>query len=168
MTIRIKAPGDGDYTVALEAIFTDSLTGFFAPMPIFWKTFAERQHLIPDEAGNPPSAASVAGGSGGVSVNATGSGSKNKDVVYAPKLLQSSEPDFTPSARALKYQAKVLVDFIVGTDGIPSKLAVKHAAGLGLDEVAIVAVERYRFSPAMKNGEPVAVELNVEVNFQIF
>jgi protein TonB len=40
--------------------------------------------------------------------------------------------------------------------------------GKGLDEKAVDAVRQYRFNPAMEAGKPVAVELNVEVAFQIF
>jgi protein TonB len=29
-------------------------------------------------------------------------------------------------------------------------------------------VQQYKFKPAMMNGKPVAVYVNVEVNFQIF
>jgi protein TonB len=39
---------------------------------------------------------------------------------------------------------------------------------MGLDEKALEAVRQYKFKPAMENGKPVLVELNVEVNFQIF
>jgi hypothetical protein len=40
--------------------------------------------------------------------------------------------------------------------------------GYGLSEKAIEAVSRYRFKPAMKNGEPVPVMVNVEVNFRLY
>ena len=36
------------------------------------------------------------------------------------------------------------------------------------DEQAIKAVQQYKFKPAMENGKPVPVPMNVEVNFQIF
>jgi len=39
---------------------------------------------------------------------------------------------------------------------------------MGLDEKAMEAVRQYRFKPARENGKPVAVYLNVEVNFEIF
>jgi protein TonB len=39
---------------------------------------------------------------------------------------------------------------------------------MGLDENAVEAVKQYRFKPAMENGKPVAVYLNVEVLFAIF
>jgi hypothetical protein len=29
-------------------------------------------------------------------------------------------------------------------------------------------VQQYKFEPAMRNGEPVAVEVNIEVNFRLY
>jgi protein TonB len=39
---------------------------------------------------------------------------------------------------------------------------------MGLDEKAIEAVRQYKFKAARYNGKPVAVQLNAEVDFQIF
>jgi outer membrane biosynthesis protein TonB len=36
-----------------------------------------------------------------------------------------------------------------------------------LDEKAIEAVRQWRFRPGLKDGEPVAVVVNVEVNFRL-
>jgi len=38
----------------------------------------------------------------------------------------------------------------------------------GLDQKAVDAVKQWKFEPAMKNGEPVAVVINVEVNFKAY
>jgi protein TonB len=38
---------------------------------------------------------------------------------------------------------------------------------MGLDEKAVEAVKQYRFKPAFANGMPVAVYLDVKVNFEI-
>jgi TonB family protein len=45
---------------------------------------------------------------------------------------------------------------------------VQRTLGLGLDEKAIEAVRKWKFEPAMKNGQPVAVQVNVEVNFRLY
>ncbi len=45
----------------------------------------------------------------------------------------------------------------------------KHqAAAASLDQTAVDTVKQYKFKPAMKDGKPVAVYLNVEVDFQIY
>jgi TonB family protein len=39
---------------------------------------------------------------------------------------------------------------------------------MGLDQNAMEGVERWRFSPATRNGQPVAVALNIEVAFNLY
>jgi periplasmic protein TonB len=46
-------------------------------------------------------------------------------------------------------------------------LKVVRALGLGLDEKAIEAVQKWRFKPGVKDGRPVAVAATVEVNFRL-
>ena len=43
-----------------------------------------------------------------------------------------------------------------------------RSLGLGLDEKALDAVRTWRFEPARKDGVPVAVQINVEVNFRLY
>jgi len=39
---------------------------------------------------------------------------------------------------------------------------------MGLDENAIEAVKSWKFEPAMKDGQPVRVEIAIEVNFHLY
>jgi TonB family protein len=39
---------------------------------------------------------------------------------------------------------------------------------MGLDEKALEAVRTWRFEPARKDGQPVAVQINVEVIFRLY
>jgi protein TonB len=88
--------------------------------------------------------------------------------VSAPVLIFSVEPEFSEEARKAKVAGNVLVNLWVDTNGNPSHVHVIRGVGMGLDEKAMEAVRQYKFKPAMENGRPVLVELNVEVNFQIF
>ncbi len=88
--------------------------------------------------------------------------------VSAPVLIYSVEPEFSEEARKAKVAGNVLVNLWVDQHGNPSHVHVIRGVGMGLDEQAVKAVRQYRFKPAMENGKPVLVELNVEVNFQIF
>jgi protein TonB len=88
--------------------------------------------------------------------------------VSAPVLIYSVEPEFSEEARKAKVAGNVLVNLWVDTNGLPEHVHVIRGVGMGLDEKAIEAVKQYKFRPAMENGKPVLVELNVEVNFQIF
>jgi protein TonB len=84
--------------------------------------------------------------------------------VSAPEVLFAPEPEFSEEARKAKVAGNVLVD----TNGNPAHVRVIRGIGMGLDEKAMEAVRKYKFRPAMENGHPVPVEMNVEVNFQIF
>jgi len=88
--------------------------------------------------------------------------------VSAPVLIFSVEPEFSEEARKAKVAGNVLVNLWVDANGNPSHVHVIRGVGMGLDEKAMEAVRQYKFKPAMENGKPVLVELNVEVNFQIF
>jgi TonB family protein len=44
---------------------------------------------------------------------------------------------------------------------------VQKSLGHGLDEAAIKAVRSWRFKPAMKDGRPVTVQINIEINFRL-
>ncbi len=88
--------------------------------------------------------------------------------VSAPVIIFQPEPEFSEEARKAKVAGNVLVYLQVDPTGKPIHLRVLRGIGLGLDEKALEAVRQYRFKPAMENGHPVTVEMNVEVNFQIF
>jgi periplasmic protein TonB len=88
--------------------------------------------------------------------------------VSAPVVLFAPEPEFSEEARKAKVAGNVLVYLQVDTSGHPIHVKVLRGIGLGLDEKAMEAVRQYKFKPAMENGKPVTVEMNVEVNFQIF
>ncbi len=83
-------------------------------------------------------------------------------------MLFAPEPQFSEEARKAKVSGNVLVYLQVDPTGKPTHVRVLRGIGLGLDEKAKEAVLQYKFKPAMENGKPVAVEMNVEVNFQIF
>jgi protein TonB len=88
--------------------------------------------------------------------------------VSQPVVIYQVDPEFSEEARKAKFMGVVLVNLIVDTQGRPQNVHILRGVGMGLDENAIKAVQQYRFKPAMENGKPVPVELNVEVNFQIF
>jgi periplasmic protein TonB len=88
--------------------------------------------------------------------------------VSAPVVIKQVEPEFSEEARKAKTAGNVLVNLWVDEQGNPQHVRVLRGVGMGLDEKAIEAVKQYKFKPAMEGGKPVLVELNIEVNFQIF
>ena len=88
--------------------------------------------------------------------------------VSAPRAIYKPEPEYSTEARQAKYQGTVVVSLIVGSDGKAHDVRVARSLGMGLDEKAIEAVQQWRFEPAMKDGRPVAVAVNVQVSFRLF
>lgn len=88
--------------------------------------------------------------------------------ISSPKVISAVDPEFSDEARRQKYQGVVVLSLIVDAQGNPQRIRVIRPLGMGLDEKAIEAVRQYKFKPAMKGGQPVPVEINIEVNFQLF
>ncbi len=87
--------------------------------------------------------------------------------VSAPRVLYDPDPEFSEEARKAKFQGTVILWLVVGPDGKARDIRVARSLGMGLDERAIAAVRTWRFEPARMNGTPVAVQINVSVNFQL-
>jgi len=61
-----------------------------------------------------------------------------------------------------------VISIIVDAQGYPRNPRLVRSLGMGLDEKALEAVQRYRFKPAIKGGKPVASMISVEVNFRLY
>ena len=88
--------------------------------------------------------------------------------VSAPRVTYQPDPEYSEEARKAKYQGTCVLWLVVGPDGRPRDIRVARSLGLGLDEKAIEAVKNWKFEPAMKDGKPVAVQINVEVDFRLY
>jgi len=87
--------------------------------------------------------------------------------VSAPRALYDPDPEYSEEARLAKYQGTVMLWVVVGTDGRAREIRVQRSLGMGLDEKAIEAIRSWRFQPGMKDGVPVAVQVNIEVAFHL-
>jgi periplasmic protein TonB len=88
--------------------------------------------------------------------------------VSAPRAIYTPDPEFSEEARKAKYQGTVVLWLVVGPDGRTQRIRVQRTLGMGLDEKAVEAIRLWRFEPARKDGVPVAVQINVEVNFRLY
>jgi TonB family protein len=100
------------------------------------------------------------GGSGGGVYRAGGE-------VSSPVLISKVEPEYSEEARKAKYSGVVRLSVIIDEHGIPQDIRVTGPLGLGLDEKAIEAVQRWRFRPGVRNGKPVKVKASIEVSFRL-
>jgi protein TonB len=88
--------------------------------------------------------------------------------VTQPRPIYDPDPDYSEAARKAKYQGSVVLWLVVGVDGLPHNIRVQRSLGMGLDEKALAAVSTWRFQPATLSGQPVAVEINVQVSFRLY
>jgi protein TonB len=88
--------------------------------------------------------------------------------VTVPQVIFNPEPSFSDEARKAKAQGIVLLLLVVGKDGRTYDIRVSQSLGMGLDEKAIEAVNRWRFQPATLNGQPVATQIAVQVDFHLY
>lgn len=88
--------------------------------------------------------------------------------VSAPRTIYDPDPEYSEEARKAKYQGTVVLWAVISPDGRAHEIRVQRSLGMGLDEKAIEAVRKWRFQPGVKDGVPVAVQINIEVNFRLF
>ncbi len=102
------------------------------------------------------------GGGFGGGVYQVGNGVRPPVPIFAP------EPEFSDQARMAKYQGECIVEVVVDTKGMPRNPRVIRHLGMGLDQKALEAVEKYRFKPATLGGRPVAVRMDILIDFHIY
>jgi protein TonB len=118
-----------------------------------------RSHGVGDNDG-PGAGPGKDGGYGGDAFSVGGD-------VSAPTIVYRVEPEYSEEARKVRYQGTVLLAAIVKRDGTVDVTRVIRMLGFGLDQNAIQALKQWRFRPAMKDGMPVDVTLNIEVRFNL-
>ncbi len=101
---------------------------------------------------------SVRIGNGGVIPNA---------AMTPPSLIESTAPLYTSGAWDQGIEGIVTLEIRVDSNGNIEVLRVIKGLGYGLDENAIAAVRQWKFTPARRNGVPVEVISQVDVQFNI-
>jgi hypothetical protein len=91
-------------------------------------------------------------------------GLQRRDIT-PPELLEHSDPVYTGSAPE-NYDAPVFLGVFVGTEGQPLRIDVLRATGYEEAEAAIEEVKKWRWRPATKDGQPVAVQTTAQVRFR--
>ncbi len=87
--------------------------------------------------------------------------------VRPPTIVSKIEPVYTDDARDAKIQGSVLLSLVIDRSGVPNEIEVARSLDSGLDQNAVHAVQQWRFHPATKDGQAVAVRAHIEVNFKL-
>ncbi len=96
-------------------------------------------------------------------------------IVLAPEIfpeliggLEALQSAIIYPACALRasIEGRVLLRFVVNTDGSVSDIEVTRGIGGGCDEAAVDALMAARFTPGFQNGRPVRVRFAIPVTFR--
>jgi TonB family protein len=188
-----RSPEQAD--AAMSKIFLTSQDDFATLVPDYWKVCVadglggknKNCRFSPEVAAIPGIASQVRGepltdasnGSGSSPATPESSWVKSADFtsggmtrighgVSPPRAIYSPEPQFAEPARAAKYEGVLTLMLVVEKDGLPTHVHVVRPLGCGLDLKGVQAVRNWRFRPAEKDGQPVRVEIAVEVNFHLY
>ena len=81
-------------------------------------------------------------------------------------LQHKVDPSYPMLARQMKVQGSVVLQALIGRDGLIQDLHVLSGPGI-LSSAAQEAVRQWRFRPYLQNGQAVETEANITVNFTI-
>jgi protein TonB len=86
--------------------------------------------------------------------------------VSAGLLIRQVKPNYPPLAKQARIQGHVLLQAEISKEGLIQNLQLISGHPM-LAPAAIEAVKQWRYRPYLLNGEPVAVETQVDVNFSL-
>jgi protein TonB len=82
--------------------------------------------------------------------------------------IDSPRPIYPRQARLMGWEGTVVLRVLVSADGRTAEVTVVAGSGyLVLDESAVDAARRWRFSPALENGHPTAMAHEVRIRFRL-
>lgn len=85
-----------------------------------------------------------------------------------PVLLNSIDPSSNEYAQKFGIAGMALFRTVVDASGKPQEIAIARPIGFGLDEKAVEAIKNSRFRPALRNGQPAPVVIDLVVTFRIY
>jgi TonB family protein len=101
------------------------------------------------------------GGKGGAGAGAAGAVTAGVAILYKPN------PAYSPEGRAHKMQGDVVLEVVFLASGRMQVTRVVSGLGFGLDEQAMEAAKRIRFTPAQRDGQPVDFPARVRIEFRL-
>jgi len=86
--------------------------------------------------------------------------------ITPPRVTHQVTPVNKPDDdRGFRISGTVLVGLVVSSSGEPKDVHVAKSLDKEIDQSAVDAVKQWRFDPAKKGNQPVAVRITVEIRF---
>jgi periplasmic protein TonB len=110
----------------------------------------------------------IGNGNGNGSGGGTGGGIYSPgNGVTGPTVVTQEQPEYSDDARKAHLTGFVMLSIVVNTSGKATNIDVVKSLGMGLDEKAVEAVQRWVFKPGTSKGVPVNVRAQVKVTFTL-
>lgn len=90
---------------------------------------------------------------------------KGSEVTQRARVLRKPEPSYTEDARKNLITGTVVLRCVFSFDGRVKNIVVIRGLPDGLTERAIEAAKQIKFVPAIKDGRPVSMWMQLEYNF---
>jgi TonB family protein len=97
----------------------------------------------------------------------TGPTVRPRNGVTNPVVVSQVPPKYDEQARVAKIEGSVLLSLVVDESGAARNIKVVRSLAPGLDQKAIEAVRQWKFRPGQKDGNPVAVQAQIQVTFRL-
>ena len=75
--------------------------------------------------------------------------------------------EYPPAAAHEQLEGRVIVEYIVNTEGIPEDIEVINTSSAVFNRAAVSALGKMRFTPGLQNGEPVEVQMTQPIIFRL-
>jgi protein TonB len=86
--------------------------------------------------------------------------------VREPRKILDATPVYPALALSVKVEGAVILEAVINERGVVERLRVLKSVPL-LDAAAMDAVSRWRYTPTLLNGTPVAVLMTITINFTL-
>ena len=85
-----------------------------------------------------------------------------------PTVIHEQKPYYTEEAMEARIQGSVMMKCVVQTTGICSDIRIVTSLDpTGLDQQAMAALRQWRFSPGTRFGEPVPVQVDIQMTYNL-
>jgi TonB family protein len=155
--LAVKDSGDAkQLEAAFVAMFSIGIDpAFQRAMPDYWRHYFDPALAWPQDTL-----------SGQTIYTLYGAADQSKGVV-APKVEHRTAAKYGDFAVRDKVQGGIQMRMVVDASGVPQRISVARPLGYGLDASTVEAMTKWRFSPGMKDGSPVATGVVVEEQFAL-
>jgi TonB family protein len=124
----------------------------------------ESKEIEPDDAAFTPSPDATEPAIKSVTIPIT---TLQKGGVQVGALLVRVPPIYPPDARAAHISGTVVIQAVIGKDGILKNPTVLSSPDDSLSQAALDCVRQWRYRPYLLKGSPVEVETTINVDFTL-